>query len=66
MFAEKITIPSDNTELKLIEVIPVSKINKEIVGVYEYTKAVHFLGATVTWTESNFEKAVKAGTIIVK
>ena len=61
-FPSKIKIPSDNTELELVEEIT-QKGTKEITGKYKYTKAQYFLGTEIYWKHEAFEKLVKKGII---
>lgn len=63
-FPAKIKIPSDNTELELVEEIA-QKGTKEITGKYKYTKAQYFLGTGISWKHEAFEKLVKKGIIVV-
>lgn len=63
-FPAKIKIPSDNTELELVEEIT-QKGTKEITGKYKYTKAKYFLGTEISWKHEAFEKLVKKGIIVV-
>lgn len=62
-FPEKISIPSDSTELELISTEKSTK-SKELIGTYKYTKAIHFLGVELRWSESDFEKLVRREVIV--
>ena len=62
-FPDKISIPSDDTELELISVEKSTK-SKELIGTYKYTKAVHFLGVEISWSESDFEKITRRRIVV--
>lgn len=61
-FPKNIRIPSDDTELELVEVNTIAK-TKETVGTYKYTKAIHHLNSHISWSEEAFERNVKKGII---
>ena len=63
-FPEKISIPSDSTELELISTEKSTK-SKELIGTYKYTKAIHFLGVELSWSESDFEKLVRREIVVL-
>ena len=63
-FPAKIKIPSDSTELELIEEIT-PKGAKEITGKYKYTKAQYFLGTEISWKHEAFKKLVKKEIIVI-
>ena len=66
IFPQQINFLSDDTEAKLVMVMPVSRIVKEIFGVYEYTKAKHLLGTNINLPLPQIEKLLSSNLITVK
>lgn len=62
-FPEKITIPSDDTELELISVYTTPKTGEQ-TATYKYTKSKYHKGI-LTWNEKDFETLVRKEIIKV-
>jgi len=58
MYANKITIPSDGSELKLVDSFS-SKDKKQKVIRYQYTKGEYKKGMTLDLTEKEYEDLLR-------
>ena len=62
-FPNKISIPSDDTQLELVSVDTAPKTKEQIVT-YKYIKAKYLLDSVIRWYESDFKTLVRKEIIV--
>lgn len=64
-FPSHITFHSDSTEAKLIQIVAANKTVKVSYGVYEYVRAVYFMGSVLALPLSQIETLLSNRLITV-